>query len=160
MPPKRRKPDLMFAPREAFETVLQWAVIPTFDLVIEYGDRGVIVCRRRIAPYKNVWALPGLRMFKPESIEDTIYRIGAQELGVTLDPTNRRFLGQYVGRFRTENERQDLSTGFVLRIEPDQDLKPNMAHFSAVDVVTKTPKPVGAMYRFYLEQYWNGRQAK
>lgn len=77
---------LQFAPRDAFEVVLQWAVIPTFDLVLSYGDRGVIVVRRRIAPYKGVWALPGLRMFKPESIDDVIRRVAKAELGLEVNP--------------------------------------------------------------------------
>jgi len=146
------------APQRDFETILKWAVIPTFDLVIEYGDLGVIVCRRRIAPYQGVWALPGLRMLKPEGIEDTIVRIGRQELGLELDPVGRVFLGQYVGRFRTEHRRQDLSTGFALRVSASQKLKPNREHFSSVKTVATTPSRTGAMYRHYLERYWTMRE--
>jgi ADP-ribose pyrophosphatase YjhB (NUDIX family) len=157
MGPRSQKPSIKtvkFAPRQEFETILEWAVIPTFDLVIEYGDLGVIVCRRRIAPYQGAWALPGLRMLKPEGIEDTILRIGRQELGLELDPIGRVFLGQYVGRFRTEHERQDLSTGFALRVSTSQKLKPNLEHFSSVKTVATTPSRTGAMYRHYLERYW------
>jgi ADP-ribose pyrophosphatase YjhB (NUDIX family) len=150
--------SIKFAPRKDFETILEWAVIPTFDLVIEYGDMGVIVCKRRIAPYRGVWALPGLRMLKPEGIEDTIVRIGRQELGLELDPAGRVFLGQYVGRFRTEHKRQDLSTGFVLHVSSSQELKPNREHFSSVKTVKTTPKRTGAMYRHYLERYWTIRE--
>lgn len=146
---------LKFAPREAFETVLEWSVIPTFDLVIEYGDQGVIVARRRIAPYKDVWALPGLRMFKPESIEDVLVRIARTELGLDIDPTAREFLGQYVGRFRTEFQRQDLSTGFLIRVDGSQPIVLNDAHFSGVRLVREVPRPTGAMYRYYLERYFD-----
>jgi len=146
------------APRKDFETILRWSVIPTFDLVIEYGDLGVIVCKRRIAPYRGVWALPGLRMLKPEGIEDTIVRIGRQELGLELDPSERVFLGQYVGRFRTEHERQDLSTGFALRVSPSQELRPNGEHFTAVKTMEATPQRMGAMYKHYLERYWDIRE--
>jgi ADP-ribose pyrophosphatase YjhB (NUDIX family) len=135
-------------------------VIPTFDLVIEYGDLGVIVCKRRIPPYRGVWALPGLRMLKPESIEDTIVRIGRQELGLELDPAKRVFLGQYVGRFRTEHERQDLSTGFALRVSPSQELRPNGEHFTAVEIVEATPQRMGAMYKHYLERYWTLKERR
>jgi 8-oxo-dGTP pyrophosphatase MutT (NUDIX family) len=149
-----RRP-VKFAPREEFEAILKWAVIPTFDLVIEYGDLGVIVCKRRIAPYQGAWALPGLRMLKPEGIEDTIVRIGQQELGLELDPGKRVFLGQYVGRFRTEHERQDLSTGFALPVSSSQEMKPNTGHFSSIKIVKATPDRTGAMYRYYLERYWS-----
>jgi hypothetical protein len=87
--------NVRVASREEFKSIQQLAVIPTFDPVIEYGDLGVIVCKRRIAPYRGVWALPGLRMLKPESIEDTVARISQDELGLELDPAKRVFLGQY-----------------------------------------------------------------
>ena len=146
------------APREAFETLLEWAVIPTFDLVIAYGGTGVIVCRRRLPPYRRVWALPGLRMLKFESIDDTIVRIGRQELGLELDPQARVFLGQYVGRFRTEHQRQDLSTAYVLTVDGSQTITPNREHFSAVRIVRGTPASTGAMYRYYLDRYWASAQ--
>lgn len=146
--------ELKFAPRSVFEQILEWAVIPTFDLVIEYGDQGVIIVRRKIAPYKNKWALPGLRMFKPESIEDTLCRIAKRELGLTIDPGDRTFLGQYVGRFRTEQGRQDLSTGYLIRVPSSQPVVLNTAHFSSWRVATSIPSNMGAMYRFYLRQYF------
>jgi ADP-ribose pyrophosphatase YjhB (NUDIX family) len=149
-----RSETVEWAPREAFETVLRWAVIPTFDLVLSYGDAGVIVVRRRIAPYKGVWALPGLRMHKPESIEDTLHRIALNELGLEIDPSKRTFLGQYVGRFRTEQGRQDLSTGYHVPVDAAQEIHPNSAHFTSHAIVKSVPQRVGAMYRFYLERYF------
>ncbi len=147
--------EIRYAPREDFEVILEWAVIPTFDLVLSYGDNGVIVVRRRIAPYRGVWALPGLRMHKPESIDAAIRRIARCELGLDIDPSSRRFLGQYVGRFRTERRRQDLSTGYHLHVDGSQTVTLNDDHFTAWNVVREVPSPVGAMYRFYLERYFS-----
>lgn len=57
----RKRPEVKFAPREVFEHVLEYAVIPTFDLVVELPeDGGVVLARRTIAPYRNKRALPGL----------------------------------------------------------------------------------------------------
>jgi ADP-ribose pyrophosphatase YjhB (NUDIX family) len=151
--------ELKFAPREIFEQILEWSVIPTFDLVVEYGDEGVVIVRRKISPYKGMWALPGLRMFKPESIEDTIARVALSELGLHVDPTQRRFLGQYVGRFRTERQRQDVSTGYVVRADSSEELRHNPAHFSSARVVNEVPDGLGAMYKFYLERYFAGASA-
>jgi ADP-ribose pyrophosphatase YjhB (NUDIX family) len=134
--------------------VLEWAVIPTFDLVLSYGEQGVIVVRRKISPYKGVWALPGLRMFKPESIEQTITRIACDELGLAVDPTQRQFLGQYVGRFRTEHARQDLSTAYHLRVDPAQEITLNREHFTDFRIVRECPQPIGAMYKHFLETYF------
>ena len=50
---KRLAAALNFAPREIFEKILEYAVIPTFDLIVRLGDRGVILVHRKIAPYRN-----------------------------------------------------------------------------------------------------------
>lgn len=153
-----RSPELKYAPREVFETILEWAVIPTFDLVVSYGNEGVILVKRKIAPYQGVWALPGLRMYKPESIEDTLRRISKSELGLEIDPANRRFLGQYVGRFRTEHGRQDLSTGYQVEVDSSEAIELNQEHFSDMQITTEIPEGTGAMYRYYLEHFWVARK--
>lgn len=79
----------VLAPRELFVEILKYMPIATFDLIVEYGDQGVIVVKRKIEPYKNVWALPGLRMYKGESINDTLRRIAKDELGLTIDPEKK-----------------------------------------------------------------------
>lgn len=139
-----------FAPREVFEQILEYMPIPTFDLVIEFGDQGVVFVRRRIAPYKDVWALPGLRMLKGEGIDDTLRRIAQAELGLEIETAGKVILGQFVGRFRTERARQDISTGYLVRARGNQAIRPNAAHFHAVRVAQEAPGRMGAMYRFYL----------
>src|ERR1700750_2681376 len=48
----RARPEVKFAPRDVFEQILEYSVIPTFDLVIEMpGEAGVVIARRTIAPY-------------------------------------------------------------------------------------------------------------
>lgn len=37
--------EIKYAPREIFEYILEWSVIPTFDLIIEYGSKGIIVVK-------------------------------------------------------------------------------------------------------------------
>ncbi len=143
----------LFAPREVFEQMLEYMVIPTFDLVIEYGQQGIIMLRRTIAPYQNQWALPGLRMLKGESIDDTLRRIARQEVGLTIDPRGKILLGQYVGKFKTEHARQDLSTGYWIQVSSGQPIKLNAAHFSELRLTSTPPRPMGAMYRFYLQRY-------
>jgi len=137
---------LILAPRSVFAKILAYAVIPTFDLVIEYGDLGVIIVKRKIAPYQNQWALPGLRMFKPEGIADTLKRIAKQEVGLRIDPKKIIFLGQYVGKFKTENSRQDLSTGYFLKVSSRQKIIINKEHFFDYKITKKIPREMGAMY--------------
>ena len=146
-----------YAPKEVFEQILRWAVIPTFDLVIEHSNKGVILVKRTIAPYQNQWALPGLRMFKGESINDTLKRIAQQELGLEINLENKQFLAQFVGKFKTEQERQDISSGYIIKINDEQEIKFNKEHFSAmifVSSVEEIPQNIGAMYKFYLTKYF------
>lgn len=148
--------ELKYAPREVFEQILEYAVIPTFDLVIELSDARVVLVRRKIEPYANQWALPGLRMMKPESIEDTLIRIAMQEVGLLIDPRNRRFLGQYVGRFRTEHNRQDISTGYAVSTDANE-IQLNDSHFTDYRLISRAdeiPTKIGGMYKFYLENYF------
>jgi ADP-ribose pyrophosphatase YjhB (NUDIX family) len=146
-----------FAPREIFEQILDYAVIPTFDLILHMSGRGALIVRRKIPPYRDTWALPGLRMMKPEGIDETLIRIARSELGLRIDPTKRRFIGQYVGRFKTEHQRQDLSTCYAVEIG-ESDIALNSDHFHAmrhVPSVTEIPSKTGAMYRYYLERFFN-----
>jgi len=142
-----------FLPPDVYQTVLEYAVIPTFDLVIEYGDKGIVFVKRKIAPYKNVWSLPGLRMLKSEEINDSLDRILFWELGLVADFNKKIFLGQYVGKFRTEKKRQDLSTGYYIKVNDNQKIKLSKEHFSEIQISYSVPKPIGAMYKFYLDKF-------
>jgi ADP-ribose pyrophosphatase YjhB (NUDIX family) len=147
---------LRFARREIFEQILEYAVIPTFDLIVHFEGWGVILVRRSIAPYRNTWALPGLRMMKPEGIEDTLKRIARAEIGVEIDPERREFIGQYVGRFRTEHQRQDLSTCYAVPCDAREVIL-NEEHFSGCRFIRgkeEIPVRTGAMYRYFLARYF------
>ncbi|HSW99419.1 MAG TPA: NUDIX domain-containing protein [Patescibacteria group bacterium] len=148
--------ELKFAPRETFEQILEWSVIPTFDLIIEIELGKIILVRRKIEPYADTWALPGLRMFKPESIEDTLSRIAQNEVGLRIDAKQASLLDQYVGRFKTEHQRQDLSTAYIVRALPGE-ITLNMEHFTSHQIISKlsdVPAKTGAMYKYYLRRYF------
>ncbi len=125
-------------------------------MLIEYQG-GIILVRRTIAPYKDTWALPGLRMCKPEGIDDTLTRIGLDEVGLQLDLKSKKILDQYVGRFKTEHGRQDISTAYVVKALVGQELKLNKSHFSGFQIVhslSEIPPKTGAMYKHYLKKYF------
>lgn len=142
-----------FLPKDIYNVVLKWTVISTFDLLIEYGDRGFIFVKRKIAPYKDVWAFPGLRMLKGEEINDTLERIAFWELWLKVNFKDKVFLGQFVGKFQLEQKRQDLSTGFYIKVSDNQPIKLNKEHFYSMKISYKAPLPMGAMYRYYLRQH-------
>lgn len=110
--------------------------------------------KRKTAPDKNVWALPGLRMYKGESINDTLVRIAQDELGLQIDPSTKQLWGQYVGKFSSEHQRQDISTAYVVAVPETQPVTINQEHFSKYDLVTDIPQPIGAMYKYDLGEYF------
>jgi len=151
------KQALKFAPREIFEEILKYAVIPTFDLIVHVRSEGVLLFRRRIAPYRNQWALPGLRMMKPEGIYDTLRRIAQAEIGLGINPENSVLIGQYVGKFSSEFKRQDISTCYAVTTLSFQIIL-NQSHFTGFRFLRKRddiPRSTGAMYRNYLNIYFD-----
>lgn len=143
---------MKFAPRNIFEQILEWSVIPTFDLIIEIQGKGYLLVKRSIEPYKNQWALPGLRMYKGESIDDTIIRIAKQEVGIEINPKDKVLVGQFVGRFKTEHQRQDLSSGYYFLLPSSTKFEINNDHFSTSQLTYDIPSGTGAMYKFYVNK--------
>ena len=145
-----------FAPRSVFEKILEFAVIPTLDLILDFEEKGVIILRRKIALYSGQWALPGLRMMKGENISDTLARISENEVGMLIDPERATFVGQYVGKFRSAFNRQDISTCYAITGLTGK-VRSNQAHFSGyrhIQDISSVPNIAGAMYRYYLHRYF------
>ena len=142
-----------FAPRKDFETILKWAVIPTLDVVAVLPCGGVVMARRTIAPYRDTWALPGLRMLKGEGIHDTLRRIVHHELNMDPVLDESVLIGQFVGRFKTEFSRQDLSTCYAVPVTGD--LSINISSHRVIRALDDIPLKTGAMYRHYLSTYFS-----
>jgi ADP-ribose pyrophosphatase YjhB (NUDIX family) len=92
-------------------------------------------------------------MYKGETIDDTLVRIAKQEVGLNINPRGKRLLGQFVGKFSTENNRQDISTCYVVTINETSSIIINKDHFTSYKIGRTTPQPIGAMYKYYLELY-------
>jgi ADP-ribose pyrophosphatase YjhB (NUDIX family) len=151
------KRNIKFAPREVFEQMLEWGVMPTFDLMIEQKNKGIIVVKRKISPYNKMWALPGLRQYKGEKYKDTLERIAKQELGLEINFSSAKIIGQYDGFFLTEHRRQDISTSYLIKMSEDSKITLNQNHFSNIRYINlqkEIPKNMGAMYKFYLNKYF------
>lgn len=141
-----------WAPDDVFPLILKYSVIPTFDLILK-GSAGVLLVRRRISPYRQRWALPGLRILKGESIHACLSRIALLEVGVRIDPARGVYIGQAVASFRT---RQDLSTCYAFDI-PIDEVRLNCEHFSGwryVKGIPDMPRASGGLYRRHLSQYF------
>jgi ADP-ribose pyrophosphatase YjhB (NUDIX family) len=154
-------PSTPWAPDEAFAAMLQYGVIPTFDVIL-HGPDGVLLVRRRISPYANMWALPGLRILKGETIEVCLHRIARDEVGIDVNPAAARFVSQAVVKFSSNYRRQDLSSCYGFEIGA-QTVKLNEEHLSdwtfAWDM-DSLPTPIGELYRAHLSHYFASLDSK
>ena len=60
------------------------------DLVIK-TEKGILLTKRAIDPYKGQWHIPGGSIFFKETVEEAAKRIAMDELGLSIEPI--RFLG-------------------------------------------------------------------
>jgi ADP-ribose pyrophosphatase YjhB (NUDIX family) len=157
--PAAENGDEAWAPGPVFAAILQYTVIATFDLILEF-PQGILLVQRRLAPYKGLWALPGLRMLKGETLEAALDRIATAETGTRVDPEKRVLVNQAVGQFRSP-ARQDLSTCYAFR--PDSEAaQVNKEHFSAsiyIKAESDIPGRIGGIYRDHLDHYF-GREGR
>lgn len=140
-------------PQATFDILLENSVIPTFDLIIQMPEKKVLIVNRKILPYKT-WALPGLRMFRDEEVDNVLTRIAEQEVGLQIDTSSKKIIGQYKGTFPT---RQDISTCYAVTPLNPEDLAISDKHFSGYRLIgdaSEIPPRMGAMYRHYLNIYF------
>ena len=65
-------------PDSLWNQAKQYLPIPCVDVVLENSHGEILLGWRRIPPYRNVWALPGGRIFKGEKLQAAARRILAE----------------------------------------------------------------------------------
>lgn len=144
-----------WAPKRAFAKMLKYGVIPTFDLIL-HSPEGILMVRRRISPYVDMWALPGLRILKGEMIEDCLKRIAEDEVSIEINPAAARFVRQAVVKFASNHNRQDLSNCYAIEIgtEAIHINKENLSAWTFARDLGSMPTPLGDLYRHHLSFYF------
>ena len=85
-----------------WKTMVRWMPIPCVDVIIK-KDAQILLGFRAIAPYKNVWALPGGRILKNENPEGAVRR-NLNEIGISAHI--KRFVGVFPVRFPSHPQRR------------------------------------------------------
>lgn len=146
----------IWASDEDFAIVLRHTPIPTFDLILTRPDSAVLMLRRKIAPYKEKWALPGLRMRIGRSIDKTLEKIAREETGLSIDLGKKILLDQYKAAF-TSVPRHDISTCYVVPTRGLGIVVLNTSHFYSfrwISSLADVPRGTGGMYGHYLSMYF------
>ena len=132
---------------ELWKETLMHVPIPCVDLILQHPNtQEFVIGYRKIAPYKNVWALPGGRMMFGEDLKKAAVRI-AREYGM-------RFSELYlVGVFPVAfSFRSDVAIALASS-HVFGDPIPDGKEFSTFRWVRNAPKPIGKNYELMISKW-------
>jgi colanic acid biosynthesis protein WcaH len=98
---------------EDFKLVVQSAPIFSMDLVVLNEKNQILVGKRKNAPAKGYWFVPGGRVFKNEPLVDAFSRISNAELGQKFDYSSVKQLGLYDHFYDDSVFGNDISTHYI-----------------------------------------------
>lgn len=98
---------------EEFKLVVQSAPLFSMDLVVLNGKNQILVGKRKNAPAKGYWFVPGGRVFKNEPLESAFERISNTELGHKFDYSSAKQLGLYDHFYGESVFGEGISTHYI-----------------------------------------------
>ncbi len=138
-----------------WDFVVRRVPMPCVDVIVERESK-ILMGFRAIAPYRNVWALPGGVIRKNEHPKDTIRRVLGEN---NVRGTSGEIIGVFPIRFpRHPLKRYDISHCYLSRWvsgepRPSRELV-RLGWFSPEDL----PKATGLNYRRMIDQAFKTRQ--
>ena len=120
--------------------------IPCVDIILENQHREVLLGWRLIEPYRDVWALPGGRVLKGETLQSAADRI-LSEYG--LSASSFHLVGVFPINFPT---RSDLAICLASRRTKGV-ATPDGFEFSSFQWASKLPNGLGANYRRMITKW-------
>jgi ADP-ribose pyrophosphatase YjhB (NUDIX family) len=136
---KRSSQPSEWIPEHVWRQVKRCIPIPCVDVLLENSDGEMLLGWRKISPYVNVWATPGGRMFRGESLRNATHRI-LGEYG--LRAHNLFLVGVFPVKFPT---RADF-TICVASNRPAGIAVADGHEFSSFKWTRKVPSKTGANY--------------
>jgi colanic acid biosynthesis protein WcaH len=113
-------------PEELYQQILKLMPRTCVDLVLKYKDE-VLVLKRRIAPLKDFWALPGGMIYKGETLTGAAKRVAYEELGLDVDADAFKFSN--VANFQDDlYGRHDICLTYLLNLQDKPEIKINYQH--------------------------------
>lgn len=101
--------------QETFLGIIRHTPLVSIDLIVTNTQQRVLLGKRRNAPARDYWFVPGGRIFKNETLCDAFARISQAELGHAYNMNQATALGSYE-HFYAENfaAAPDISTHYVV----------------------------------------------
>ncbi|ETI61409.1 GDP-mannose mannosyl hydrolase [Marinomonas profundimaris] len=98
---------------EDFKHLVRSAPLFSMDLVVLNEQKQILVGKRKNAPAKGYWFVPGGRVFKDESLVEAFSRITRTELGFEFDYLYATQLGLYDHFYSDSVFGEDISTHYI-----------------------------------------------
>jgi len=142
--PARDPQDWM--PEALWKQVKRHIPIPCVDIILQNPSGEILLGWRRILPYRNVWALPGGRLFRGEDLQTAARRILSE---YSISANHLYFVGVFPIRFPS---RSDVSICVASR-HPSGEAEPDGMEFSRFHWTRKLPSRLGANYRRMIQRW-------
>lgn len=136
---KRASFQKEWMPEHLWRQVKRSIPIPCLDIILQNSKDEILLGWRKILPYRNVWAFPGGRIYRGESLRDAANRI-LSEYG--LSAGNLFLVGVFPVKFPT---RADF-TACVASNKPGGQALPDGHEFSSFKWTKQVPSKIGANY--------------
>lgn len=106
----------MWLSDETFKSVIQHTPLISIDLIVRNEQGEVLLGKRINAPAKGYWFVPGGRVRKNETLDDTFVRLVKEELGIESGITraDAKFLGVFEHFYDDCVFGDDVSTHYIV----------------------------------------------
>lgn len=129
--------------------------IPCIDLAMDF-PQGLLWIKRDNHPYRGCWAMPGGRMFKYETMDESINRIAKKETGIDTSYVPKELVGLYsvVNSMTPELIRHDVTSLYYMDMEASAimnrgvEIKPDKEQVQDFQFLKQKPSPIGELHEW------------
>lgn len=100
--------------RETFKNIVRNTPLISLDIVVRNSKNAILLGKRINRPAAGCWFVPGGRILKDESIVDAFARLTEEELRLSLDIEESRFIGPFEHMYPDNFSGDEFSTHYVV----------------------------------------------
>ncbi len=97
-----------------FKTIVIHTPLVSIDLIICNSKKQILLGLRTNRPAQGYWFVPGGRICKDETFDVAFQRLTKNELGVTYDRKDKKFIGYYQHFYQNNFSDEDFTTHYVV----------------------------------------------